>query len=145
MQTLRCDDIRPRLGKWYDGETAGAHAEAIGAHVKACPRCAREFEALLAIDQLLTVEVDPADLCHRVVAAAQSEQRLGTAWWLRVAAGAAAALALGVVAGRGLPEHLFSAERDASQPKVFASLDQHFGANSNAGFDDLANELGSSR
>ncbi len=143
MQTLRCDDVRLKLGPWHDGEVAGAHAEAIDAHVETCPRCTREMAALREIDQLLAVDVDAADLCHRVVAAARKQNRPGTAWWLRVAAAAAAALALGVFAGRGLPEHPFSAMKETPQPEVFASLDQYFGARANAGFDDLADELGS--
>jgi anti-sigma factor RsiW len=145
MQTLRCDDIRPQLGKWYDGEVAGAQAEAIGAHVADCPQCTGEVDALRAIDRLLTVDIDAADLTHRVVAAARREQRPGSGWWVRVAAAAAAALALGVFAGQGLTTSPFSAEPEAPQSEVFASLDEYFGPNANAGFDELANELGGRR
>lgn len=96
-----------------------------------------------AIDLLLTVDVDTEGLKERVLAAVRSTRR-SAAWWVQVAAAAAAALALGVVTARSLPERS-SPGRSEPRTEVFASLDQHFGAHANAGFDDLAAELGSRR
>ena len=45
-----------------DGELAGDHKEDLEAHLRACPTCTREWQALLAIDTLFkqTPALSPA-------------------------------------------------------------------------------------
>jgi predicted anti-sigma-YlaC factor YlaD len=41
-----CDDIRPALGAWLDGELGQAEAEAVHGHVAGCATCAEERRQL---------------------------------------------------------------------------------------------------
>ncbi len=50
---MRCDDVRPRLEEFHDGELAGADAAAVQEHVATCAGCAGELESLRRLEGVL--------------------------------------------------------------------------------------------
>ncbi len=59
--TSGCDDIRPRLGAYDDGELAAAEARAVEQHLAVCADCRADLEATHAADRLLRAHWETAD------------------------------------------------------------------------------------
>jgi len=53
------DDFEPQLSAYIDGELAAGPAEAMAAHLRACPTCARAHERLLAVRAALQASLPP--------------------------------------------------------------------------------------
>jgi hypothetical protein len=50
---MRCEDCRPRLGEYADGELDARLAHGVGEHLAACPACAEAHEELLGEQQFM--------------------------------------------------------------------------------------------
>lgn len=146
---MRCHEVRPLLGRWYDGELEQPVAGRIADHLRICAACSAEIAGWRRIDELLcvdSIDTDPARLASEVLSRVARKSAAGWGWWLRAAAALVAALGLGIVAGRELSESgRPPAPRTESPMAVLESLDTDFGPRSLRGMDDLAAELASQR
>ena len=81
---ISCDDIRSRLGEYFDGECPSPWRENISAHLSTCAECQADLAALTRITQHVFAERSrqtPPFLWTRVQAAIEAEEaRRGTLW-----------------------------------------------------------------
>lgn len=112
---MNCEEVRPLLHAWHDGELDLVHTLAIEQHLEECPGCRAEQAQLQAVSALLHVrlprETAPAALQTRVREAVAEREPHAPVFapdsgartplpWLAWAAGLAAALGLGFFFGR---------------------------------------------
>lgn len=136
-RSIACQDVRPDLVAWVDGELQSRLARRVGAHVRDCPFCSREVEALRgsidvqrsflrnASDSAAAVDVDA--LWRRLeprlqLTTPESRWRKAVAAWMwRPAlafAGASVALWLGVSALGGSETVLISLGLESPPPAL---------------------------
>jgi hypothetical protein len=66
---MNCEETRPLLSCFYDGELGAAERERVATHLELCPNCAGELAALAQLhrkSQLLRSPEPPADLWDRI-------------------------------------------------------------------------------
>lgn len=104
---MKCEDAQVLLDQYIDGELHGSLAAEVGLHVKQCPRCTAEMEALAKAGAVLrdALGEEPArDLFPEVLAQCRRDRGLSrssrTFWGLpfRLAAVGAVALCVAAVA-----------------------------------------------
>jgi anti-sigma factor RsiW len=137
------DETHDWLGPWYDGELDELDARRVAEHVAGCPVCSAEVESWRQIDRLLDTDVEAGLLAESVLTAvragAASENR---SWWLKLAAAAVIAAAIGGLGGQAVTRGQNRASGQTGQELTSLTLlEQSFAPGSLAGIDALASEL----
>lgn len=135
-----CDATRMLLSPWLDREISAEVAAEVEDHLETCSACAAEVARMRAVGGLLNLRIDAGDLSDRVVAEIRS-RRPGLGFWLRTAAAVIASVGLGLAGGQIITADDPNVPEPTRSAAVLVMIDQHFGANSLAGIDDLARDL----
>jgi len=136
----RCDATRKLLSPWLDQEISAEAAAEVEEHLERCSACAAEVARMRAVDELLNLRVDAGDLSDRILAEIRS-RRPSLGFWLRTAAAVIASVGLGLAAGQIITGDDSTVPAPTRSASVLVMIDDHFGANSLAGIDDLARDL----
>jgi anti-sigma factor RsiW len=140
---MNCNEIKTRLGRWYDGELEGKTAGEVGEHLALCPDCLAEIEQWRRIDQLLWVELDAGGLLNSTLSALKRERMGGSMWWLKIAAAAVIATGLGAISGSAIWDE--PAQTTTASAESLSILERSFGPGALAGIDNLAGDAETTR
>jgi anti-sigma factor RsiW len=144
MAVTTCDDdIRDQLGALYDGELGEGDARRAAEHVAGCAACRAEIESWQKIDKLLDTDVDAELLADEVLTAVRAQTATSNRrWWLKLAAAAVIAAAIGGLGGRAVSRERSQIPEPAGQELTsLILLEQSFAPGSLDGIDTLAGEL----
>jgi anti-sigma factor RsiW len=119
-QKFECGDNAALVGYLY-GEGEPGERSAIEAHLKRCPACAAEIEALGSTRTLLAAWAPPeADLGFRIVSESRSKVLRPPQWWRRPMPAWAQAAAAVLIFGTGLSLGVISRNAEEAQPVTVA-------------------------
>jgi anti-sigma factor RsiW len=137
------DEIHDQVGPWYDGELDEQDAQRAAEHVAGCAVCRAEVESWRQIDRLLDTDVEAELLADSVRTAVRAQTAIDNrSWWLKLAAAAVIAAAIGGLGGRAVSREQSQMPRQAGQELASLTLlEQSFAPGSLAGIDVLAGEL----
>jgi hypothetical protein len=102
---MNCSDVLPLLAELLAGDLAVAQADAVHRHLKDCPSCQDERQALAQVLGALDTAADPevrVDLRRLYQQAAERQRRLARRWRRLCLVAAAAAVLLVLWLGLGL-------------------------------------------
>jgi anti-sigma factor RsiW len=138
--TMNCEDARPMIELYADGELELSRSVELERHLESCPDCARAMEEARSLTKAVrgsgVYDEVPRGLTQRVQSAVLREAGLSEtrtvsvrreppkiAWWRPVAIGALALIILSVFAWRWVP----NVQRPAEQNTLLAQevLDSH--------------------
>jgi anti-sigma factor RsiW len=77
VEASGCGEYRPGLGVYALGRLAGAEAEALSAHLRACPPCRAELAELRGVAELLARTARAAGRHRRAGRAARARESEG--------------------------------------------------------------------
>jgi anti-sigma factor RsiW len=119
-QKFECGDNATLVSYLY-GEGEPGERSAIEAHLKRCPACAAEIEALGSTRTLLAAWTPPeADLGFRIVSESRSKVLRPPQWWRQPMPAWAQAAAAVLIFGTGLSLGVISRTAEEAQPVTVA-------------------------